>query len=120
MFKHSNNKTPKIKLYSVSFKTLPEREKSDMWLSNGNNLKIYGSVNSKRQHPPLQAISGVLHLLSARALGFVPSELWGGGFTQESDLLSLVPHCKLVPHEGTFQLQTDLLSTAALGGMTKE
>ena len=33
-----------------------------------------------------------------------------------SDLLSIikVPSCQLMPHEGTFQLQTDLPSIAAL------
>ena len=33
-----------------------------------------------------------------------------------SDLLSIitVPSCQLMPHEGTFQLQTDLPSMAAL------
>ena len=58
-----------------------------------------------------RAAPGVLHLLSDRVPGFVPSELPGG-----SDLLCIikVPSCQLMPLEGTFQLQTDLPSIAAL------
>ena len=37
------------------------------------------------------------------------------GVAQGSDLLSIkVPRCQLMPHEVTFQLQTDLPSIAAL------
>ena len=66
------------------------------------------SIPSANIPPPTP---GVLHLLSAQVPGFVPSELPGG-----SDLLSIikVPSCQLMPHEGTFQLQPDLPSIAAL------
>ena len=38
-------------------------------------IGLYASVNSKRQHPPPpRATPGVLHLLSARVSGSVPSE----------------------------------------------
>ena len=59
---------------------------------------------------PPQAIPGVLHLLSAQVPGFVPSECLG------SDLLSIikVPSYQLMPHEGTFQFQTDLPSALLL------
>ena len=44
--------------------------------------------------------------------GFVPSELPGG--CPGVGLIIKVPSCQLMPHEGTFQLQTDLPSIAAL------
>ena len=54
----------------------------------------------------------VLHLFSAKvpAQGFVPSELPGD--CREVEPIIEVPSCQLMPHEGTFQLQTDLLSIA--------
>ena len=55
---------------------------------------------------------GVLHLLSARVPGFVPSEL-PGGCPRVGPIIK-VPSRQLMPHEGTFQLQTDLPSIAAL------
>ena len=63
----------------------------------------------------LHATPEVLHLLSAGVPGFVPSELPGGclGAALGSDLLSIIVSTKM-PHEGTFQLQTDLPSIAAL------
>ena len=53
-----------------------------------------------------QATPGVLHLLLAQVPGFVPSELPGVRpiIYYQSTKLSVMPH------EGTFQLQTDLLS----------
>ena len=44
--------------------------------------------------------------------GFVPSELPGG--CPGVGPIIKVPTCQLMPHEGTFQLQTDLPSIAAL------
>ena len=49
---------------------------------------------------PPQATPGVLHLLSARVPGFVPSELPGVG--------PIYYHKCQVVSEGTFQLQTDV------------
>ena len=58
-----------------------------------------------------RATSRVLHLLSAQVPRFVP--IW---IARGADLLSIikVPSYQLMPHEGTFQLQTDLPSIAAL------
>ena len=68
------------------------------------------SINSKREHP--RATLGVLHLLAARGLYHLNCP----GVARGSDLLSIIkiPSCQLMPHEGTFQLQTDLQSIAAL------
>ena len=64
-----------------------------------------------------QATTGVLHLLLAQVPGFVPSES-----PRSQDLYHLnrpgvgpIIHYQstklsVMPHEGTFQLQTDLLS----------
>ena len=73
----------------------------------------YASINSKREHPPgnprgfaplFSPDPGDLYHLNC------PGVAWG------SDLLSIikVSNCQLMPHEGTFQLQTDLPSSAAL------
>ena len=68
---------------------------------------IDASINSKREHPPGQT-PGFLSYFQPGSLGFVPSELPGVG------PIIKVPSCQLMPHEGTFRLQTDLPSIAAL------
>ena len=55
----------------------------------------------------LRATPGVLQLLLAQVPGFVPFELPG------VRAIITVSSCQLMPHEGTFQLQTDLPSIAA-------
>ena len=55
----------------------------------------------------------VLHLNSSRVPGFVPSELPRGCLIKVLYIIK-VPCCQLIPHECTFQLQTDLPSIAAL------
>ena len=59
---------------------------------------MHQSIPSANIHP--RAILGVLHLLSARVRGFVPSELPKS--CSGSDLLSIikVPSCQLMLHEG--------------------
>ena len=51
---------------------------------------------------------GFCTYLQPGSRGFVPSELPGVG------PIIKVPICQLMPHKGTFQLQTDLPSVAAL------
>ena len=71
----------------------------------------YASINSKREHPPGQP-PGFCTYFQPGSRGFVPSELPGG--CPGVGLIIKVPSCQLMPHEGTFQLQTDLPSIAAL------
>ena len=60
--------------------------------------------------PLPRATPGDFPQLSARVPGFVPSEFPGG--SPGSNLLHnvKVPSCQIMPHEGTFQLQTDVPS----------
>ena len=65
------------------------------------------SINSKREYPPGQP-PGFCTYFQPWSRTFVPSELPGVG------PIIKVPRYLLMPHEGTFQLQTDLPSIAAL------
>ena len=69
----------------------------------------YASVNSKRENPP--------SLGNPR--GFAPIFIPGPGDFYHLNCPGVGPiikvlSCQLMPHEGTFQLQTDLPSVAAL------
>ena len=64
------------------------------------------SINSKREPP------GFCTYFQPGSRGYVPSELPGG--CPEVGPIIKVPSCQLMPHKGTFQLQTDLPSIAAL------
>ena len=67
---------------------------------------------SKRVNIPRHATPRVLHLFSAKVPGICTSELPGD--CPEVEPIIEVPSCQLMPHEGTFQLQTDLPSIAAV------
>ena len=71
----------------------------------------YASINSKREHPPGQP-PGFCTYFQPGSRGFVPSELPGG--CPGVGPIIKVPSCQLMPHEGTFQLQTDLPPIATL------
>ena len=67
----------------------------------------YASINSKREHPP------------GNLQGFAPTFSPGPGICINLNCPGVgpiikVPSYQLMPHEGTFQLQTDLPSIAAL------
>ena len=66
------------------------------------------SVNSKHEHPPPGQPPGFCTYFQPGSRGFVPSELPGGCPGVEP--IIKVPSCQFLPHEGTFQLQTDLPS----------
>ena len=73
----------------------------------------YASISSKREHPPGQP-PGFAPIFSPG-----PGDSYHlncPGVSQGSELLSMIkiPSCQLMPHEGTFQLQTDLPSIAVL------
>ena len=70
-------------------------------------------TNSKHENAP-EKPPELCTYFQPGSQGFVPSELHGG--CTGSHLLSIieVPSCQLMPHEHTFQLQTDLPSIAAL------
>ena len=79
---------------------------------------IFTESHFKIMHQPIPStnIPGspwVLRLISAQVPGFVPSEL-PRGCLMELLYIIKVPSCQLIPHESTFQLQTDLPSIAAL------
>ena len=65
------------------------------------------SVNIPSGQPP-----GFCTYFQPWSQGFVPSELPGG--CPGVGLIIKLPSCQLMPHEGTFQLQTDLPSITAL------
>ena len=73
--------------------------------------KPNASINSKREHPPGQP-PGFCTYFQPGSQGFVPSELPRG--CPGVGPIIKVPSCQLMPHEGTFQLQTDLPSIATL------
>ena len=69
----------------------------------------YASVNSKSEHAPLMQPLGFCTYFQPRSQGFVPCE--SPGDCPEVASIIKVPSCQLMPHEGTFQLQTDLPSS---------
>ena len=71
---------------------------------------LNASISFKHEHP--LGNPGVLYLFSAQVRGFVPSELPGG--CPGVGPIIKVSSCQLMKDEGTFQLQTDLPSIAAI------
>ena len=82
--------------------------------SSTGEVMNYASINFKREHPPLGNPRGCVPTFSpgSRDLYYLNCQ----GVVRGTDLLTIikVPSCQLMPHEGTFQLQTDLPSIAAL------
>ena len=72
---------------------------------------LNASINSKREDPPGQSPRFCTYF-QPESRGFVPSELPGS--CPGVGPIIKVPSCQLMPHEGTFQLQTDLPSIANL------
>ena len=70
----------------------------------------YASVNSESEHPPSRNSSGFAPIFSQGPK--LPSE--SPEDCPEVKPIIEVPSCQLMPHEGTFQLQTDLPSIAAV------
>ena len=70
----------------------------------------YASVNSKSEHPPSRNPSGFAPIFSKSPK--LPSE--SPEDCPEVEPIIKVPSCQLMPHKGTFQLQTDLPSIAAV------
>ena len=65
------------------------------------------SINSKREHPPGN-LRGFAPIFSPG-----PGDLYHLNCPGVGPIIN-VPSCQLMPHKGTFQLQTDLPSIAAL------
>ena len=74
----------------------------------GCYIDANASINSKCEHPP----RGFAPIFSPGPQGFVPSELPRGCLGVGPIIKA--PSSQLMLHEGTFQLQTDLPSIAAL------
>ena len=74
-----------------------------------NHIKqCYASINSKHEHPPPGNPRGFAPIFSPG-----PEDLYHLNCPGVGPIIK-VPSCQLMPHEGTFQLQTDLPSIATL------
>ena len=73
---------------------------------------MHQSIPSANTPPPPGQPPGFCTYFQPGSRGFDPTELPGG--CPGVGLIIKVPSCQLMPHEGTFQLQTDLPSIAAL------
>ena len=87
--------------------TLKGKEGEPFIYENYRHTHFYASINSKREHPPGQP-RGFAPIFSPDPGDFYHLNCLGVG------PIIKIPSCQLMPHEGTFQLQTDLPSIAAL------
>ena len=76
-----------------------------------HNFIMHQSIPSANMPPPRQP-PGFCTYFQPGSRGFVPSGLPGG--CPGVGPVIKVPSCQLIPHQGTFQLQTDLPSIATL------